>query len=77
MDLKKNLNSAVSSIKLNDIYDAACRAGSKGGKILGAGGGGYFLFVVEKKSKKVKKALKNLEYIDFKFVSDGSKALRV
>ena len=76
--LKKNLNTAVSSIKLNDIYDAACRAGSKGGKILGAGGGGYFLFVVEKKNqKKVKKALKNLEYIDFKFVSDGSKALRV
>ncbi len=76
--LKRNLNSAVSSIKLNEIYDAALRAGSKGGKILGAGGGGYFLFVAEKKNhKKIKKALKKLEYIDFKFISEGSQVIRI
>lgn len=72
--LKKNLNSAVSSSKLNDIYDTALRSGSKGGKILGAGGGGYFLFVVPKnKQKKVKKALHKLECINFKFTKNGSK----
>ena len=59
--LKKDLSTKVSSLKINEIYDNAISAGAIGGKILGAGGGGYFLFYVpEKKQRNVKKALSKL-----------------
>ncbi len=72
--LKKDLSTKVSSLKINEIYNNAIRSGALGGKILGAGGGGYFLFYVEeKKQKKVKKALSKLKYIKFNFENKGSK----
>jgi D-glycero-alpha-D-manno-heptose-7-phosphate kinase len=45
--LKKRFSSAISHGRLDDIYDAALAAGSLGGKLLGAGGGGFFLFYVQ------------------------------
>jgi D-glycero-alpha-D-manno-heptose-7-phosphate kinase len=42
--LKRSLNAFSSNSELDDIYDQALRAGALGGKILGAGGGGFFLF---------------------------------
>ena len=45
--LKKNLHKTVSNLNLNEIYDDAISADAIGGKLLGAGGGGYFLFLVK------------------------------
>ena len=63
---------------INQIYEDALSAGAIGGKLLGAGGGGYFLFYVEHKNqKKVKKKLSKLEYINFSFADTGSKLIKV
>jgi D-glycero-alpha-D-manno-heptose-7-phosphate kinase len=43
---KRQLSEKISSSRLDDIYESACRHGAIGGKILGAGGGGFFLFYV-------------------------------
>ena len=45
--LKKNLHQSVSSLNLDDINKTALNSGAIGGKLLGAGGGGYFLFIVD------------------------------
>ena len=50
--LKKNLHQSVSSLNLDEIYKTALSSGAIGGKLLGAGGGGYFLFVVNTKKQK-------------------------
>ena len=50
--LKKNLHKSVSSINLDEIYNNAISAGAMGGKLLGAGGGGYFLFLVKSNKRK-------------------------
>ena len=74
--LKKNLNKNVSSINLDQIYEASINAGAEGGKILGAGGGGYFLFLVKpKKQKNVISNLKRLKLINFNFYKNGSKII--
>ncbi|MBD9484377.1 sugar kinase [Pseudomonas sp. PDM14] len=45
--LKKQFSSAISHGRLDTIYEAAIKAGALGGKLLGAGGGGFFLFYVQ------------------------------
>ena len=71
--LKKNLHKTVSNLNLNEIYDDAISAGAIGGKLLGAGGGGYFLFFVKpEKQKNVKKKLSKFQCIDFDFSNEGS-----
>jgi D-glycero-alpha-D-manno-heptose-7-phosphate kinase len=44
--LKKSINKKVSNTELDNIYAAAMKAGADGGRLLGSGGGGYFLFCV-------------------------------
>ena len=76
--LKKQLNQNVSSIDMDQMYSAAMGAGAIGGKILGAGGGGYFLFLTKPKNKKrVIKSLSKLEHIDFRFTQQGSKVFEI
>ena len=76
--LKKGLNQSVSSFDMDQMYDDALEAGAVGGKILGAGGGGYFLFLAKPKyKKKIIKRLKKLQYIDFKFSNEGSKVFKI
>jgi len=76
--LKKSLNKNVSSLNLDSIYNLALSSGAHGGKILGAGGGGYFLFVVDKKNQyKVQKSLKKLNLINFDFENNGSKIIKI
>ena len=48
--LKRGLDKSVSSLSLDEIYNTTLNAGALGGKILGAGGGGYFLFIVHHKN---------------------------
>ena len=75
--LKKDLSSKVSNLKINDIYETAIEAGAYGGKLLGAGGGGYFIFYVdEKMQRSVKKSLSKLKHISFDFENNGSQSFK-
>lgn len=72
--LKKSFSKDITSNYLDVIYDTAIKNGCYGGKLLGAGGGGFFLFVCEKKKhKKVIRELKNCKRIDFNFEKYGTK----
>ena len=73
---KKSLGSLISNSKINDIYDHAIKKGALGGKLLGAGGGGFFVFFVpHKKQKNFVKSFKNLIHIPFNFSYEGSKLI--
>ena len=64
------------SSKINEIYNSAMKNGAEGGKLLGAGGGGFFLFYVPvQKQKKLLKHFKKLINVPFKFTSEGSKII--
>lgn len=74
--LKRELTTKISSPKIDDWYARAREAGAEGGKILGAGGGGFLLFYVpEDKQEAVKKALPELRHIPFCFDDNGSTIL--
>lgn len=71
--IKRGLTPMISTDSIDEIYETACRAGALGGKLLGAGGGGFFLFFVEPEIQcKVKEALKNILYVPFRFEKLGS-----
>jgi len=73
---KKKLSSAISNSLLDDIYNKAMNAGAMGGKLLGAGGGGFFLFYVEPdKQEAIRQALSGYQEVTFDFDSDGSKTI--
>lgn len=70
--LKRGITSKISTNVLDEIYNRAISLGALGGKLLGAGGGGFFVFYVRpEKQKAVMEGLKNLLYIPFKFENDG------
>jgi D-glycero-alpha-D-manno-heptose-7-phosphate kinase len=70
---KKLLASSITNSEIDHIYDTAMKNGATGGKLLGAGGGGFFLFYVpEEKHQQVRKCLKPLRELPFKFDFDGS-----
>ena len=71
--VKKRLSSNISNEKIDEMYDRAIKSGALGGKILGAGGGGYLLvYVPEKSKKRLLEAMKNYERFPFKFSKHGS-----
>lgn len=72
--LKKSLAPGISSPEINDAYDSAIAAGATGGKLLGAGGGGFLLFYVptESSRQKVKKALSGMREFGFELDNSGS-----
>ena len=79
--LKKTLAKGISNSYIDKAYEIALSSGAKGGKLLGAGGGGFLLFYCEKKnqdilSKNLKKEL-DLEKFDFKFENDGSSVIYI
>ncbi|SVB39736.1 uncharacterized protein METZ01_LOCUS192590 [marine metagenome] len=72
--LKRSLSAKVSTPKIDEIYEAGIKAGATGGKILGAGGGGFILFFAEPKNhKKIIERLKSLVHVAFHFDDVGSK----
>jgi D-glycero-alpha-D-manno-heptose-7-phosphate kinase len=74
--LKKQLASRVSNPTIDAIYDAALKAGAIGGKITGAGGGGFFLlYCPYEKREAVRDALSSLEEVPFNLEPDGSKVI--
>ncbi len=70
---KKELNSMSSNETIDYYYNLAMQNGAMGGKILGAGGGGFLLFYVKEENREnVKNALKDLRELDFKFDYAGT-----
>lgn len=73
---KRAMSDQVSNSSIDALYDTARKAGAIGGKLLGAGGGGFMLmFVTPDKQVAVKEALKDLIYVPFKFESSGSQVI--
>jgi D-glycero-alpha-D-manno-heptose-7-phosphate kinase len=74
--LKKKLAGNVSNGQINEMYDAARSAGAIGGKIAGAGGGGFLLlYVPYERQNAVRTALKGLQELSFRLESDGTKII--
>ena len=71
---KRGLSDKVTTSEIDEIYAAAMRAGALGGKLLGAGGGGFVLFFVRPEQQSaVREALKDLIYVPFKFDNSGTR----
>ncbi len=74
--LKRGTGSKVSNGSIDELYNKAIRAGALGGKLLGAGGGGFLLFYCEKdKQESLKKALEQLMIVPFYFENEGAQIL--
>lgn len=73
---KKSLASKISNMDIDVMYEKAKNAGALGGKVLGAGGGGFLLLYVSDENKKgVRTALKDYKEVDFKFENEGSRII--
>lgn len=71
--LKRKTGKAVSTTEIDELYEKGKRAGALGGKLLGAGGGGFLLFYVRpERQDAVKDALRNLLYVPFQFENSGT-----
>ena len=70
---KRSLDSSVSNGFIDDAYEAARAAGARGGKILGAGGGGFLLvYVPRERQQAVKEALRKLTHVPFQMEREGT-----
>jgi D-glycero-alpha-D-manno-heptose-7-phosphate kinase len=75
-ELKKRLAGTISNGPINEIYEAARRAGAIGGKITGAGGGGFLLLYVPYECQdNVRTALVGLQELPFRLEADGTKVI--
>jgi D-glycero-alpha-D-manno-heptose-7-phosphate kinase len=73
--LKKRLASQISNGDIDDMYRAARRAGATGGKLTGAGGGGFLLlYCPQERQEAVREAL-GLQELPFSLGQDGSKVI--
>lgn len=76
--IKKTLANGISNPKFDELYDKAIKAGALGGKILGAGGSGFFLFYVpEKNQENFRKEMQELPEMEFKFDHLGATVIFV
>lgn len=74
--LKRGTGSKISNGSIDELYDIGIKAGALGGKLLGAGGGGFLLFYCEKeKQGKLIEALEKLMIVPFHFENDGAQVL--
>ncbi|WP_455392257.1 GHMP family kinase ATP-binding protein [[Eubacterium] cellulosolvens] len=75
---KKELASGISNPVIDEYYEKAMKAGALGGKILGAGGGGFMLiFCIPKNHNKIKRAVKDLPLVPIKLEPQGTKIIYV
>ena len=76
--IKKTLASGISNPQFDEWYDRAIKSGATGGKILGAGGSGFFLFYVpEEKQAKFRENMKELPEMEFEFDHQGTTVIFV
>jgi len=74
--IKRSLSSQITNSDIDEIYEAAKSAGALGGKLLGAGGGGFMLLFVKPEDKlKVKDKLNKLLHVPFRFENSGSQII--
>ena len=74
--LKKSLAKGVSNGEINEMYRVARNAGALGGKVAGAGGGGFLiLYCAHDRQEHVRKALAGLQELPFLLENDGSKVI--
>lgn len=75
-NLKRQTGSKVSTDSIDALYDKGIGAGALGGKLLGAGGGGFLLFYVKPENQEaVKKAMEDLLYVPFEFENGGTRVV--
>lgn len=73
---KRGLSDRVTTHEIDDIYETALGAGAIGGKILGAGGGGFLLlFAKPELHNQIRESLQNLVHVPFKFENSGSRVV--
>lgn len=74
--LKRGITNKISTDSIDCAYEKAKKAGAVGGKLLGAGGGGFLLFYVQRdRQAKVRKALGDLLHVPFMFEDAGTKVI--
>lgn len=74
--LKRQTGAAISTSDIDRLYSKGIEAGAYGGKLLGAGGGGFLVFYVRPENQKaVRNAMKELMYIPFKFEDGGTRVI--
>lgn len=74
--LKRGINDGISTSGVDILYGKAMKAGALGGKLLGAGGGGFLLFYVdEEKREAVREAMGDLLYVPFEFENQGTRVI--
>ena len=74
--LKKKLSKNVTDKILDNLYAKIIKEGAVGAKLLGAGGGGFFLIYCKKKNQtELKKKLQKYEFVNFKFSNKGSEII--
>lgn len=75
-NMKRSISSVISNTKVDTLYESAMQAGARGGKLLGAGGGGFLLFYVEpEKQEAVRKAMTGLQEVEFHVTRYGSRVV--
>ena len=76
--IKKRLTNGISNAAVDDAYEAAIDAGAKGGKLLGAGGGGFLMLYAEpERHDEIRRALAPLRETPFGFAAQGSSIIFV
>lgn len=74
--LKRETGAKISTGSIDELYEKGIKAGALGGKLLGAGRGGFLVFYVQpEKSETVLKAMKDLLYVPFEFENGGTQIL--
>ncbi len=74
--LKRSLSERIASPQIDNIYDTALKAGALGGKLLGAGGGGFMLLFAPPESQpKIREKLKDLLLVPFRLEAGGSQII--
>jgi D-glycero-alpha-D-manno-heptose-7-phosphate kinase len=74
--IKRSLTKKITTPEIDKIYNTAMESGALGGKLLGAGGGGFILFFVEPKyQQKVLDKMKHLLHVPFRFENLGSQII--
>lgn len=74
--LKRQTGSKISTNSIDELYEKGINAGALGGKLLGAGGGGFLVFYVTlDKQAAVREAMKDLLYVPFEFENGGTRVI--
>lgn len=76
MEIEKGTGGAISTGSIDELYEKGMAAGALGGKLLGAGGGGFLVFYVQpEKQDAVRWAMRDLMYIPFEFENGGTRVI--